>query len=95
MGREEPVTPIQKSMSGEGHGQFGGQVRVVPEPGHGQSEMQYFSETQTFPTSSLPQSLLSILSPISEVLESHSESCWLCPSLTTFYCTGFKVSGLH
>jgi hypothetical protein len=72
-------------MSGEGHRQFQGQVRVVPEPGHGQSEMQYFSESQTFPTLSLPQSLLSILSPISELLESHSESCCLCPYLQEFF----------
>jgi hypothetical protein len=64
-------------MSGEGHGQFWGQVRVVPEPEHGQLEMQYFSESQAFPTSSLPQSLLSIMALISELLESHSERCCL------------------
>jgi hypothetical protein len=40
-------------MSGEGYGWFLGQVRVVPEPKHGQSEMQYFSESQTFPNFSL------------------------------------------
>jgi hypothetical protein len=28
---------------------------VVPKPRDGQSEMQYFCESQTFPNSSLPQ----------------------------------------
>jgi hypothetical protein len=31
----------RNQVSGEGHGLFLGQVRVVPEPGHGHSEMQY------------------------------------------------------
>jgi hypothetical protein len=33
------VIPIQQLINGEGHGWSPGQVRAVPEPGHGQSEM--------------------------------------------------------
>jgi hypothetical protein len=42
-------------MSGVGHGWFPGQVSTVPEPNHDQFELQYFSESQTFPKFSLPQ----------------------------------------
>jgi hypothetical protein len=54
MGREEP---------GESHpiiNEWGGawvvssQMRMVPEPKHGQSEIQYFSESQIFINFSLP-----------------------------------------
>jgi hypothetical protein len=36
---QNQVIPTHLSMNGEGHGLFLGQVRVVPEPECGQSEM--------------------------------------------------------
>jgi hypothetical protein len=57
VGREEPCDshPIIKECGGVWV--FPGEVRVVPRPEHGQSEMQYFSESWIFPNFSLPQLL--------------------------------------
>jgi hypothetical protein len=58
MAWEEPGDSHSIIGEWEGYGWCLCQMRVDPESEHGKSEMQYFSESQTFCNFSLPQNVI-------------------------------------
>jgi hypothetical protein len=72
-------------MSTEGHGRFLGQVRAVPEPECGRSEMQYFSMSPEFSlilaclifplTDRIPKNLFEVAEGLEFSFSFESSSC--------------------